>query len=72
MSSGVIKRSSSIRLIRNGVVVHEGELGSLRRFDDDVREVLNGFEFGFTIDKYNDIKIDDVIEAFEMVEIERK
>ncbi|HZK47410.1 MAG TPA: translation initiation factor IF-2, partial [Atopostipes sp.] len=72
VSSGVIKRSSSIRLIRNGVVVHEGELGSLRRFDDDVREVLNGFEFGFTIDKYNDIKADDVIEAFEMVEIERK
>ena len=72
VSSGVIKRSSSIRLIRNGVVVHEGELGSLRRFDDDVREVLNGFEFGFTIDKYNDIKVDDVIEAFEMVEIERK
>ena len=72
VSTGVIKRSSSIRLIRNGIVVHEGSLGSLRRFDDDVREVQNGYEFGFTLDNYNDIKIDDVIEAYEMVEIERK
>lgn len=72
VSSGVVKRSSSIRLIRNGIVVHEGSLGSLRRFDDDVREVQNGYEFGFTLDNYNDIKVDDVIEAFEMVEIERK
>ena len=72
VNNGVIKRSSSVRLIRNGVVVHEGELGSLRRFNDDVREVQKGFECGFTIDKYNDIKEDDVIEAFEMVEIERK
>ena len=72
VNNGVIKRSSSVRLIRNGVVIHEGELGSLRRFNDDVREVQKGFECGFTIDKYNDIKEDDVIEAFEMVEIERK
>ena len=72
VSTGVIKRRSSIRLIRNGIVVHEGSLGSLRRFDDDVREVQNGYEFGFTLDNYNDIKIDDVIEAYEMVEIERK
>ena len=72
VNDGVIKRTSSIRLIRNGIVVHEGELASLRRFDDDVREVQKGFECGFTIEKYNDIKEDDVIEAFEMVEIERK
>ena len=71
-TSGVIKRSSSIRLIRDSIVIYEGELGSLRRFNDDVREVANGYEFGFTIDKYDDIKIDDTIEAFEMVEIERK
>ncbi len=71
VTNGVIKRSSQIRLIRDGVVVHEGELGSLRRFDDDVREVANGYECGLTIEKYNDIKEGDVIEAFEMVEIER-
>ena len=72
VSDGVVKRSSSIRLIRNGVVVHEGVFGSLRRFNDDVREVQKGFECGFTIDNYNDLKEDDVVEAFEMVEIERK
>lgn len=71
VTDGVIKRSSQVRLIRNGIVIHEGEFGSLRRFDDDVREVANGFECGFTIEKYNDIKEDDVVEAFEMVEIER-
>lgn len=72
VNNGVIKRTSSIRLIRDGIVVHEGELGSLRRFDDDVREVQNGYECGFTIENYNDIKVDDVIEAYEMVEIERQ
>ncbi|HLR92437.1 MAG TPA: translation initiation factor IF-2, partial [Atopostipes sp.] len=71
VNNGVIRRSSSIRLIRDGIVIHEGELGSLRRFDDDVREVQNGYECGFTIENYNDIKVDDVIEAFEMVEVER-
>lgn len=71
VTDGVIKRSSQVRLIRNGIVIHEGEFGSLRRFDDDVREVANGFECGFTIEKYNDLKEDDVVEAFEMVEIER-
>lgn len=71
VNNGVIKRTSSIRLIRDGIVVHDGELASLRRFDDDVREVQNGYECGFTIENYNDIKVDDVIEAYEMVEIER-
>jgi translation initiation factor IF-2 len=71
VSNGVIRRSSSIRLIRDSVVVHEGELASLRRFDDDVREVQNGYECGLTIENYNDIKEGDVIEAYEMVEVER-
>ena len=71
VSDGVVKSTSSIRLIRNGVVVYEGELSSLRRFDDDVREVTKGYECGITIQNYNDIKVDDVIEAYEMVEIER-
>lgn len=72
VSDGVIRRSSSVRLIRNGVVQFEGELSSLKRFKDDAKEVTNGFECGLTIDGYNDIKVDDVIEAYEMVEVARK
>lgn len=71
VNSGKITRSSSVRLIRNGVVIHEGELSSLKRFKDDVREVANGYECGVTIQDYNDIKVDDEIEAYEMVEIEQ-
>ncbi|MDN6728593.1 MAG: translation initiation factor IF-2 [Alkalibacterium gilvum] len=71
VTDGVIKRNSSIRLIRNGVVIHEGELSSLKRFKDDAKEVRNGYECGLTIEKYNDIEVDDVIEAFEMVEIKK-
>lgn len=72
VTDGVIKRNSSIRLIRNGIVQYEGELSSLKRFKDDAKEVRNGYECGLTIEGYNDIKMDDVIEAYEMVEIERK
>lgn len=72
VSDGVIRRSSSVRVIRNGVVQYEGELSSLKRFKDDAKEVSNGFECGLTVEGYNDIKVDDVIEAYEMVEIERK
>ncbi|GAB2484656.1 translation initiation factor IF-2 [Alkalibacterium psychrotolerans] len=71
VTDGVIKRSSSIRLVRNGVVVFEGELSSLKRFKDDAKEVRKGYECGLTIEGYNDIKVDDVIEAYEMVEIKR-
>lgn len=71
VSNGVIKRTSSIRLIRNGVVKYEGELSSLKRFQDDAKEVPNGFECGVTLENYNDIKIDDVIEAYEMIEIKQ-
>lgn len=71
VSDGVVKRTSSVRLIRDGIVVYEGDLASLRRFDDDVKEVNNGYECGFTLENYNDIKIGDVIEAYEMVEVER-
>jgi translation initiation factor IF-2 len=72
VSDGVIRRSSSVRVIRNGVVQYEGELSSLKRFKDDAKEVSNGFECGLTVEGYNDIKVDDVIEAYEMVEVERK
>jgi len=69
---GIIKRTSKIRVIRDGIVVHTGLLGSLKRFKDDVREVKNNYECGLNIDKFNDIKIGDIVEAFEEVEVARK
>ncbi|MFN5312770.1 MAG: translation initiation factor IF-2 [Flavobacteriales bacterium] len=69
---GIIKRSSKIRLIRDGIVIHSGSLGSLKRFKDDVKEVKNNYECGLNIDKFNDIKIGDIIEAYEEVEVARK
>ncbi|MCW0952812.1 translation initiation factor IF-2 [Weissella ceti] len=69
--SGKITRESSVRLIRDGIVIYDGKLGSLRRYKDDVKEVKNGYDFGLTIENYNDEKIGDVIEAYEMVEIKR-
>lgn len=69
---GVVKRSSSVRLIRDNIVIYEGELASLKRFKDDAKEVKLGFECGIMIDGFNDIKVDDIIEAYEMVEIKRK
>ena len=69
---GVIKRTSKIRVIRDGIVVHTGLLGSLKRFKDDQREVKRGFECGLDVEKYNDIKVGDIIEAFEEVEVARK
>jgi translation initiation factor IF-2 len=72
VTDGIIKRSSKIRVIRDGIVVHTGVLGSLKRFKDDVREVKNNYECGLNIDKFNDIKIGDIVEAFEEVEVARK
>ncbi|MCT0009712.1 translation initiation factor IF-2 [Weissella confusa] len=71
VTSGKITRNSSVRLIRDGIVIYDGKLASLRRFKDDVKEVKNGYDFGLTIENYNDEKIGDVIEAYEMVEIPR-
>ncbi len=69
---GKIKRSSHIRLIRDGIVIFTGELGSLKRFKDDAKEVAKGYECGLNIDKYNDIKVGDMVEAFEEVEVKKK
>ncbi|MBU7568700.1 translation initiation factor IF-2 [Weissella sagaensis] len=69
--SGKITRNASVRLIRDGIVIFDGKIGSLRRYKDDVKEVKNGYDFGLTIEKYNDEKVGDVIEAYEMVEIPR-
>ncbi|TXE18049.1 translation initiation factor IF-2 [Psychroserpens burtonensis] len=70
--SGKIYRSSGIRLIRDGVVIHTGELTSLKRFKDDVKEVAKGYDCGIQLKSYNDIQIDDVIEAFQEVEVKKK
>ncbi len=67
VTSGLIKAGEKIRLLRAGVIVYEGKLGSLKRFKDDVKEVKEGYECGFTIDGYNDIKEGDIIEGYEMV-----
>jgi translation initiation factor IF-2 len=71
MQDGKITRNSSIRLIRNGIVVHEGTLASLKRFKDDVREVAEGYECGMSIEKFNDIKEGDIIEGYAMEEIKQ-
>jgi translation initiation factor IF-2 len=69
---GKISRSSRIRVIRDGIVIYTGTLGSLKRFKDDVKEVKNGYECGLNIEKFNDIKIGDFIEAFHEVEVAKQ
>lgn len=69
VTTGKITRNSKVRLVRDGIVIYDGELGSLKRFKDDVKEVKAGFECGLTIENYNDIKENDVIEAYEMKEV---
>lgn len=69
---GYIRRNSKVRVIRDNIVIYDGELASLKRFKDDAREVTKGFECGVMIEKYNDIRVDDIIEAYHMVEVERK
>ncbi len=68
---GKIKRGNKVRLIRDGIVVHTGELASLKRFKDDVKEVANGYECGLNIANYNDLQVGDIIESFEEVEVKR-
>ncbi|WP_323789253.1 translation initiation factor IF-2 [Psychroserpens sp.] len=72
VTNGKIFRSSGIRLIRDGVVIHTGELTSLKRFKDDAKEVAKGYDCGIQLKGYNDIQIDDVIEAFQEVEVKKK
>jgi translation initiation factor IF-2 len=69
---GKIKRGNKIRIIRDGIVAFTGELGSLKRFKDDVKEVASGFECGLNIANFNDIKAGDMVEAFEEVEVKKK
>jgi len=71
VTEGVVQRGANARLLRAGIVIHDGIISSLRRFKDDVREVAAGFECGIGIDGYNDLKVDDVIEVYEINEVER-
>ncbi|HQT81210.1 MAG: translation initiation factor IF-2 [Ferrovum sp. 37-45-19] len=68
---GIVKRGSGVRLLRDNVVIHSGELDSLKRFKDDVREVKSGFECGLSLKNYNDIHVGDRLEVFEVVEVAR-
>ncbi|WP_275400455.1 translation initiation factor IF-2 [Enterococcus faecium] len=71
VTEGYIRRDSGVRVIRDGIVIYEGQLASLKRFKDDVKEVKMGYECGAMIEKFNDIKVDDVIEGFVMEEIKK-
>ena len=71
ITEGVVQRGAKGRLVRDGIVIHDGTIGSLRRFKDDVREVAAGFECGIGLDGYNDIKVGDVIELYEIQEVAR-
>ena len=69
---GMVKRSSTVHLIRDGIVIFSGKLASLRRFKDDVKEVSVGYECGIALENFNDIKVGDQLEVIETVEVARK
>lgn len=71
VKEGKIRRTSRVRLIREGIVIYTGDLGSLKRFKDDVKEVLTGYECGLNISNYNDIRVGDLVEAYEEVEVKK-
>ena len=71
VQDGKVTRSSLIRIVRDGVVIFEDKISSLRRFKDDVREVASGYECGIGLEKFNDIKEGDILEAYVMEEVER-
>ncbi len=68
---GKISRTSKIRLISDGIVIYSGELGSLKRFKDDVKEVVSGLECGLNIENFNDIKVGDMVEAYDETEMKK-
>ena len=72
VTEGIFKRSSIIRIVRDGIVIHTGKLGSLKRFKDDVKEVKHGYECGLNVYKFDDIKAGDIIESYEETEVARK
>ncbi|HQG39293.1 MAG TPA: translation initiation factor IF-2, partial [Spirochaetales bacterium] len=70
--SGIIKRTANVRLIRDGIVIYDGKLASLKRFKDDAKEVAAGFECGLSLENWNDLKEGDMLEVYEIQEISRK
>ncbi|MDD4345588.1 MAG: translation initiation factor IF-2, partial [Desulfitobacteriaceae bacterium] len=72
VTEGKITRASKVRMVRDGIVIYEGNIESLKRFKDDVKEVVEGYEFGIGLEKFNDIKEDDVIEAYILEEVKRQ
>jgi len=71
VTSGTVRRGGQVRLVRDGTVVYDGRIGSLRRFKDDVREVQEGFECGIVLENFADVKVEDVLEAYETRQVER-
>ena len=71
VTQGTVQRGAQVRIVRDGTIVHDGRIGTLKRFQDDVREVAQGFECGITIDNFNDIKEGDVLEVYTVREVAR-
>ena len=69
--NGVVKRASKVRISRGGIVIHDGTMGSLKRFKDDAKEVLEGFDCGIMVDRFDNIEPGDIIEAYEIESIKR-
>ena len=67
----MIKRTSRVRVLRSNVIIHTGELDSLKRFKDDVKEVKNNFECGLSLKNFNDIEVGDILEVYEIIEVAR-
>jgi len=72
VQDGKVERKNKIRLFRDGIAIYEGDLASLKRFKDDVREVENGFECGLGIANFNDVKVGDIIESYKIIETKKK
>ena len=71
VQDGKMQRNEKVRIVRDSIVIHEGDLSSLKRFKDDVREVAAGFECGLSFEKFNDIKVGDIVEAYVMEQVKR-
>ena len=71
VTNGVVRRNGQVRVVRDGTVIHETSISQLRRFKDDAREVVEGFECGILLDGFNDVKEGDVLEVFETRQVER-
>jgi translation initiation factor IF-2 len=72
VTDGKVVRGAKARLLRDNVVVHDGRLGTLRRFKEDVREVASGYECGLTLENYQDVKVGDVVEAYDVEQVARR